>query len=64
MDPFVSIAAQLANEFCSTVLSVEALKIMEDKTATRNALKENASTPKFEIYEPTDDLEHVIRQRL
>ena len=62
VDPFVSIAAQLANEFCSTVLSVEALKIMEDKTATRNALKENASTPKFEIYEPTDDLEHAIHR--
>ena len=35
---------------------------MEDKTATRNALKENASTPKFEIYEPTDDLEHTIQK--
>lgn len=62
VDPFVSIAAQLANEFCSTALSVEALKIMEDKTATRNALKENASTPTFEIYEPTDDLDHTIQK--
>ena len=35
---------------------------MEDKTATRNALKKNATTPKFEIYEPTDDLEHTIHK--
>ncbi len=60
VDPFVSIAAQLANEFCQTVLSVEAIKIMEDKAATRTALKENASTPKFEIVEPTVDLEYTI----
>jgi biotin carboxylase len=62
VDPFVSIAAQLTNEFCGTALSVDALKIMEDKTATRNALKENASSPKFEIYKPSDDLKHLIQK--
>ena len=62
VDPFVSIASQLSNEFCSTALSIEALKIMEDKTATRNALKENASSPKFDIYEPTNDIEHTIQK--
>ncbi|WP_342511544.1 ATP-grasp domain-containing protein [Sporosarcina sp. FSL K6-1522] len=62
VDPFVSIAAQLANECCNAALSVEALKIMEDKTATRKALSEHATTPIFEIVGPTDDLEQVIHQ--
>ncbi|MFJ7933867.1 ATP-grasp domain-containing protein [Sporosarcina sp. NPDC096371] len=62
VDPFVSMAAQFANEYCGTVLSVEALRIMEDKTATRIALKENTTTPQFEIVEPSDDLEHVIHK--
>ena len=62
VDPFVSIAAQLANEFCNSVLSVEALKIMEDKTATRNTLSEHATTPTFEIVGPTDDIEQVIHK--
>lgn len=62
VDPYVSVAAQLSNEFCNTALSVEALKIMEDKTATRNTLNENASTPIFDIYEPTNDLKHTIQK--
>lgn len=54
VDPFVSIAAQLSNELCQSNISVEALKKMEDKTETRKTLKENETTPKFEVFRPTD----------
>ena len=36
---------------------------MEDKTETRKALKKNETTPKFEIFQPTDDLKHFIKKR-
>lgn len=60
VDPFVSLAAQLANEYCGAEISVEALKIMEDKAATRKELKQNKATPAFDIIEPTVDMEQLI----
>ena len=63
VDPFVSIAAQLMNEFCKSEISVESFKKMEDKTVTRKALKKNETTPKFKIFRPTDDLKDFINKR-
>lgn len=54
-DPFVSLAASLMNEVCGAKISVDALRIMEDKSLTRVALEKNESTPKFLIFQPTDD---------
>ncbi|MGR6899447.1 ATP-grasp domain-containing protein [Rummeliibacillus sp. BSL5] len=62
VDPFVSLAAQLSNELCKSNISVEALKIMEDKTETRRALKENATTPKFEVFQPVDNISTFIKK--
>ncbi|MGE7917599.1 ATP-grasp domain-containing protein [Viridibacillus sp. NPDC093762] len=62
VDPFVSLAVQLMNELCESGISVEALKLMEDKTVLRTALRENATTPYFEVYQPTDDLKHFINR--
>ena len=55
IDPFVSLAASLMNEVCGAKISVGALSVMEDKSLTRVALERNASTPKFLIYQPTND---------
>ncbi|MCG7334417.1 ATP-grasp domain-containing protein [Sporosarcina sp. ACRSM] len=60
VDPFVSIAAQLANEYCGAQISVEALKIMEDKAATRKELKQHDATPNFEIIDLRDDWARLI----
>lgn len=56
IDPFVSKAAKLSNEFCGTDLSVSAIEKMEDKTLTRETLKYNSATPKFHIYDPKGQL--------
>ncbi|AMX00137.1 biotin carboxylase [Rummeliibacillus stabekisii] len=62
VDPFVSLAAQLSNELCKSNISVKALKIMEDKTETRRALKENATTPIFEVFQPVDNITTFIKK--
>ncbi|MBE1553882.1 ATP-grasp domain-containing protein [Sporosarcina limicola] len=62
VDPFVSMAAKLSNEYCDSIISVDALKKMEDKTATRKALKNNVTTPAFEIYQPTDELDTILNK--
>lgn len=63
VDPFVSIAAQLMNELCESEISVESLKKMEDKTETRKALENNKTTPKFEVFQATDDLKDYMSKR-
>lgn len=49
VDPYVSMAARLCNEFCGSVISFDALRLMEDKVATRLALKNNRASCDFEI---------------
>lgn len=56
VDPHVSLAANLMNKICGTDISVEALKIMEDKGATRKALANNRATPTFQVFHETDDI--------
>lgn len=61
VDPHVSLAAKLMNEYCHSDISVDALKIMEDKATTRNVLNANATTPYFDIYHPQADLQLFIK---
>ena len=49
VDPYVSMAANLSNEFCGSTISSEALGLMEDKLKTRIALQENKATCNFEV---------------
>ena len=60
IDPYVSIAAHLSNELCGSDISVSALKKMEDKTETRNALKDNTTTPEYMVYKPTENLQLTL----
>ncbi|MHA6260130.1 ATP-grasp domain-containing protein [Sporosarcina sp. CAU 1771] len=62
VDPFVSLAAKLMNEICETDISVDALTVMEDKAETRSRLKNHGATPKFEIFDPRDDLQLVLNK--
>ncbi|WP_029054469.1 ATP-grasp domain-containing protein [Sporosarcina ureae] len=63
VDPFVSMAAHLANEFCYSKISVDAYLKMEDKVLTRTALAKNEATPKFIIFEPSTDLKQFISEQ-
>lgn len=47
VDPYVSMAARLCNEFCGAGISFEALQLMEDKMTTRLALQHNPATCDF-----------------
>lgn len=49
VDPYVSMSAKLSNEFCGSAISSEALRLMEDKMATRLALRNNRATCDFEM---------------
>lgn len=52
IDPFVSMAARLMNDYCGTTISVDALEIMEDKAETRITVLENSANPKFHVIHP------------
>ena len=60
VDPFVSMTAHLANEFCDSKISADAYLKMEDKVLTRTALAKNEATPKFMIYETSANLKQFI----
>lgn len=62
VDPYVSLAAQLMNELCNSNISVEAFKKMEDKILTRSTLQKNATTPKYDVFLPKDELEYFINK--
>lgn len=47
VDPYVSMAARLCNEFCGAAISSEALQLMEDKMTTRLALQHHPATCNF-----------------
>ena len=49
VDPFVSMASNLSNEFCGSTISSKALELMEDKLNTRLALQKNKATCNFEM---------------
>jgi biotin carboxylase len=62
VEPYVSLAAQLMNELCNSDISVEAFKKMEDKILTRNTLQKNATTPKYDVFLPKEELEYFINK--
>ena len=47
VDPYVYLAAKLHEEFCNNSLSIDAIKVMEDKILTREMLKDSPYTPNF-----------------
>ncbi|WP_432358933.1 ATP-grasp domain-containing protein [Sporosarcina sp. UB5] len=49
VDPYVSMAANLSNEFCGSSISSAALQLMEDKMKTRLALRNNPTSCEFEM---------------
>ncbi|MHC8516641.1 ATP-grasp domain-containing protein [Sporosarcina sp. ITBMC105] len=53
VDPYVSMAATLSNEFCQSAISVEALKVLENKCETRNVLRTNATSITYEAFIPS-----------
>ncbi|PIC66650.1 biotin carboxylase [Sporosarcina sp. P21c] len=63
VDPFVSMTAHLANEFCHSKISADAYLKMEDKALTRTALATNEATPNFMIFEPSTDLKQFISEQ-
>lgn len=54
VDPYVSMAARLSNELCGSVISSDALQLMEDKLTTRLALRNNRASCHFGIVSSTD----------
>lgn len=62
IDSLVYLAARLSNELCGTNLSVNALKLMEDKVLTRNHLLHQPNTPFFEIYSKNELLNPFIKK--
>lgn len=62
VDPFVSVAAALSEEYCSTVVSTEAIIKMENKVLTRELLGDLPQSSPYEIYTPDYPLENFIEQ--
>ncbi len=60
VDPFVHVAAALSEEFCSSVVSTEAILKMENKVLTRELLKDLPISSLYEIYTPDYSLENFI----
>ncbi|MEZ7173107.1 ATP-grasp domain-containing protein [Sporosarcina sp. OR05] len=53
VDPYVSMAATLSNEYCQSAISVEALKVLENKCETRNVLRTNSTSISYEAFIPS-----------
>lgn len=47
VDPYMYLATKLHEEYCNKVLSIDAIKAMEDKILTREILKDSPFTPNF-----------------
>ncbi|MDQ0220312.1 ATP-grasp domain-containing protein [Peribacillus cavernae] len=63
IDPYVHLAATLAEEFCTSVVSSHSILNMEDKVLTRNLLKDFSMSPYFSIYSPNDSLRTFIHKQ-
>lgn len=62
IDPFVTIASQLAKEIGLHELSTNALYKMENKTRFRNALQGFSCSPFFSVYDKTHSIDDFIEQ--
>ncbi|SFC71475.1 Biotin carboxylase [Bacillus sp. OV322] len=60
MDPNVHLAASLAEEFCTSVVSSAPILQMEDKVLTRSMLKDLPVSPYFSIYTPGNSLKDFV----
>ncbi|MEH7306079.1 ATP-grasp domain-containing protein [Neobacillus drentensis] len=60
---YVHLAAVLSEEFCSSVVSTDAISKMENKVLTRKLLKGHLNSPYYALYNPEDfSLENFIDQ--
>ena len=58
---YVHLAATLSEEFCSTVVSTDAILKMENKVLTRELLKGHPNSPYYELYNSNDySLEYFV----
>ncbi|WP_059171354.1 ATP-grasp domain-containing protein [Bacillus sp. FJAT-27445] len=62
IDPFVSLAAKLNRIHCGTNLSVDALRIMEDKIISRDFLRHLPYTPSYQIHNHAIPLKNLLAQ--
>lgn len=53
VDPYVSMAVTLSNEYCQTAISGEALSVIENKCETRNVLRTNDASIRYEAFIPS-----------
>jgi biotin carboxylase len=60
IDSFVHVAAALSEEFCSSVISTDAIRKMENKVLTREVLKGLPVTSHYEIYTPDYPLDYFV----
>ncbi|MFJ7828708.1 ATP-grasp domain-containing protein [Peribacillus sp. NPDC046944] len=63
IDPYVNVAAALAEIFCTSTVPSNQILSMEDKILTRNLLKSLPSSPYFEIYNPEDALKDFLKEQ-
>ena len=60
---YVHLAAVLAEEFCTSIVSTDSIFIMENKVLTRELLKGHPNSPHYALYNPDDfSIEDFIDQ--
>ena len=59
---YVYLAAKLAEEFCTSVVSSDAILKMENKVLTRELLKGHPNSPYYALYTPDYPLDYFINQ--
>lgn len=62
VDNYVHLASSLADEFCTNVISTEAISIMENKEKTRTFFSNQSFTPRFKLV--TKDTQLPTRQKI
>ncbi|RFU63909.1 ATP-grasp domain-containing protein [Peribacillus glennii] len=60
IDPYVHVAAALAEQICTSIVSSKQILNMEDKTLTRRLLKNHSVSPYFAIFQPEDSLQSFL----
>ncbi|MEK4028562.1 MULTISPECIES: ATP-grasp domain-containing protein [Bacillaceae] len=63
IDPFVQVAAALTEEFCTSVVSSEPIRMMEDKVLTRELLKDHPVSPYFARYTTDQYLSDFLNEQ-
>ncbi|XXM70991.1 ATP-grasp domain-containing protein [Lysinibacillus sphaericus] len=64
IDPYVSLAADIARDLCLHEVSSEALFKMEDKTRFRDELKNHPVTPAFSVCRSDENEHELLRQHV